>query len=89
MAEFALRCQKEGKHIPTLTEGMATILNNTITADTALDLVVAWEDVSQSVYDPALAKFEQAPEPAQTGGAPQEAPQDFSSLHHEVCNLKA
>ena len=46
VAEVSLRCQKQGKHIPTFTEGMAAILNNAIQADRVLDLVVAWEDVS-------------------------------------------
>ena len=54
VAEISLRCQKQGKHIPTLTEGMATILNDAIPADRVLNLVVAWEDVSQHVYDPTL-----------------------------------
>ena len=41
VAEILLRCQKQGKHIPTLTEGMATILNNAIQAERVPDLVVA------------------------------------------------
>ena len=49
VAEVATRCQKEGKHISTLTEGMAAILNNSTAANRVFDVVVAWEDVSQSI----------------------------------------
>ena len=89
VAEVALRCEKEGKHIPMLTKGMAAILDNSIAADRVLGLGVAWEDVSQSLYDPSLAKFVSAPEPTQAGGAPQGAPQDLSSLQQRVRDLKA
>ena len=89
VAEISLRCQKQGKHIPTLTEGMATILNNAIPADRVLDLVVAWEDVSQHVYDPTQAKFVPVAQTQKSSDAPQGASPDISSLHQEIRDLRA
>ena len=89
VAEISLRCQKQGKHIPTLTEGMATMLNNAIQADRVLDLIVAWEDVSQHMYDPSQAKFVPVAQTQKSSDAPQGASQDTSSLHQEIRDLRA
>ena len=70
VAEISLRCQKQGKHIPTLTEGMATILNNAIQADRVLDLVVAWEHVNQHMYDLIQAKFVAVAQTQKSSDAP-------------------
>ena len=89
VAEVSITCQRAGHNLPELTQKMAALLQSDISPDRVLDLVVAWEDVTRSAYDPALATFVPHVEPQQSGSAPQQgALHDLSALQQEVRDLK-
>ena len=72
--------QKEGKNVPKMLAGMATLLQVGLEPECMLDLVVAWEDVASVKYDFAAMKLK--PMGTQMiGGAPTGAPHAVDFLH--------
>ena len=70
---LTMEWQKEGKNVPEMLAGMATLLRVGLEPERMLGLVVAWEDVASVRYDCVAMKFK----PVGTqmgGGAPAGAP---------------
>ena len=84
---LTMEWQKEGKNVPEMLAGMATLLQVGLEPERMLDLVVAWEDVASVRYDCAAMKFK----PVGTqmgGGAPTGAPHAVEFLHQEIADLR-
>ena len=78
--------QQEGKNVPEMLAGMATLLKVGLEPERMLDLVVPWEDVASVKYDCSAMKFK----PAGTqmgGGAPTGAPHTVDFLQQEIADL--
>ena len=63
---LTMEWQKEGKNVPEMLAGMATLLQVGLEPERMLDLVEAWEDVASVKYDFAAMKFK--PIGTQMGG---------------------
>ena len=63
---LTMEWQKEGKNVPEMLAGMATLLQVGLEPECMLDLVVPWQDVASVKYDCAAMKFK--PVGTQMGG---------------------
>ena len=82
-----MKWQKEGKNVPEMLAGMATLLQVGLEPERMLDLVVAWEDVASVKYECSAIKFK----PVGTqmgGGAPTGAMHTVDFCHQEIADLR-
>ena len=82
--------QQEGKKVPEMLAGMATLLQVGLEPERMLDLVVAWEDVASVKYDcSAMKSMKFRPAGTQMGGgAPTGAPHAVDFLQQEIAHLR-
>ena len=84
---LTMEWQKEGKNVPEMLAGMATLLQVGLEPERMLDLVVAWEDVASVRYDCVAMKFKPVGN-QMGGGAPAGAPHAVEFLHQEIADLR-
>ena len=69
---------------------MATLLQSSVPPERILDLVVAWDDVSGSSYDPVQSKFLAKSSAKLASSAPQQgALHELSAFHQKLQDLKS
>ena len=69
VSALTMEWQKEGKNVPEMLAGMATLLQVGPEPERMLEVVVAWEDVAPVKYDCSVVKFKRTGT-QMGGGAP-------------------